>query len=285
MSAEQDLTILFADVVGSTQLYEEMGDEAARETVQSCVDIMKAATTEFNGTVIKTMGDEVMATFEDPGEAIESASQMQSRISDLAAADGSSVAIRIGCHYGSVVVEDNDVFGSAVHTANRMTSQAKARQIITTADTVELLNGAAKELVRQIGVTTPRGQTEEVALYEILWQPEDATSMLPEIDVNTRSAQVAGKLRLLFQGQEVQMGPDGLLTATLGRADDNAVTIKGNLISRLHARIDLKRSRFVLMDESSIDDMVQNGIIDQVILTTQRMTIMDIVHYEQTFKQ
>ena len=57
------VTILFADVVGSTRLYEELGDDAARETVQRCVEIMKDATDQYGGTVIKTIGDEVMSTF------------------------------------------------------------------------------------------------------------------------------------------------------------------------------------------------------------------------------
>jgi class 3 adenylate cyclase len=63
MGTDKELAILFADVVGSTQLYESLGDDAARETVQRCVDCMKAATLDFGGDVIKTMGDEVMSTF------------------------------------------------------------------------------------------------------------------------------------------------------------------------------------------------------------------------------
>ena len=61
---ETYVTILFADVVGSTHLYEVLGDDAARETVRQCVEIMKQATEEYGGSVIKTMGDEVMSTFQ-----------------------------------------------------------------------------------------------------------------------------------------------------------------------------------------------------------------------------
>jgi len=252
MGREQELAILFADVVGSTQLYEALGDEVARETVQTCVDAMKQSTEKFGGSVIKTMGDEVMATFPSADDAMNAATQMQKAITNKPAVgtDDIRVAIRIGCHFGHVVVEDRDIFGAAVHTANRMTSQAKAGQIITTAVTVEQLSGDWQSLVRQIGVTTLRGQSDEVALYEVLWQPEDATNVLPEIDWKKDKPKV-GQLTLRFRGRELVMQDGGTRGVTLGRGDDNDLTIKGNLISRLHARIELNRSRFVLIDEST----------------------------------
>ena len=252
MGREQELAILFADVVGSTQLYEALGDEVARETVQTCVDAMKQSTEKFGGSVIKTMGDEVMATFPSADDAMNAATQMQKAITNKPAigTDDIRVAIRIGCHFGHVVVEDRDIFGAAVHTANRMTSQAKAGQIITTAVTVEQLSGDWQSLVRQIGVTTLRGQSDEVALYEVLWQPEDATNVLPEIDWKKDKPKV-GQLTLRFRGREFVMQDGGTRGVTLGRGDDNDLTVKGNLISRLHARIELNRSRFVLIDEST----------------------------------
>ena len=252
MGREQELAILFADVVGSTQLYEALGDEVARETVQACVDAMKQSTEKFGGSVIKTMGDEVMATFPSADDAMNAATQMQKAITNKPAmgTDDIRVAIRIGCHFGHVVVEDRDIFGAAVHTANRMTSQAKAGQIITTAVTVEQLSGDWQSLVRQIGVTTLRGQSDEVALYEVLWQPEDATNVLPEIDWKKDKPKV-GQLTLRFRGREFVMQDGGTRGVTLGRGDDNDLTIKGNLISRLHARIELNRTRFVLIDEST----------------------------------
>ena len=93
--------------------------------------------------------------------------------------DGQPVAIRIGCHFGPVMLENRDVFGAAVHTANRMTSQAKAGQIVTTAATVDKLSPEWRASCRQIDVATLKGQGNEVALYEVLWQTEDVTSMVP----------------------------------------------------------------------------------------------------------
>ena len=256
---ETQVAILFADVVGSTHLYDSMGDESARETVQQCVDIMKQATDQYGGSVIKTMGDEVMSTFPSADDAMNAASQMQQRITNnpQVGADGVHVSIRIGCHFGSVVVADRDIFGAAVHTANRMTSQAKAGQIITTAVTVEQLSAAWKALVRQIDVAIVKGQSDEVAVFEVLWQPEDATSMLPSIKLQSPQSAVTRKLNLQVGDQFVMMGEGSLTNATMGRADQNDVVVKGKLISRVHARIEMVKNRFVLVDESTNGTFVQ----------------------------
>ena len=259
VAGETEVTILFADVVGSTQLYEAMGDEGARATVQKCVDIMKEATDQYGGSVIKTMGDEVMSTFPSADDAMNAGSQMQKRITnnDQLTDDGVPVAIRIGCHFGPVVVEDRDIFGAAVHTANRMTSQAKAGQIITTAITVEQLSGEWRSLVRQIDIARMRGQSNEVAVYEVLWQPEEATRMLPSIKLESSEEAPNLQLRLSFGGKEVVMVTNSKVKATLGRADENDLVIKGKLISRIHARVEITKRHITLTDESTNGTFVQ----------------------------
>jgi len=256
---ETYVTILFADVVGSTHLYEALGDDGARETVRKCVEIMKEATEQYGGSVIKTMGDEVMSTFPSADDAMNAASQMQKRITnnDALTAESTHVSIRIGSHYGAVVVEDRDIFGAAVHTANRMTSQAKAGQIITTAVTVEQLGSGWRALVRQIDVATVRGQSDEVAVFEVLWQPEEATSMLPSIKMDALPDRVINKLHLYFGDKEVILAEGDLVNVTLGRADENHVVVKGKLISRVHARIECSKNRFMLIDESTNGTFVQ----------------------------
>jgi len=251
---ETKVTILFADVVGSTQLYESLGDDAARATVQRCLAEMREATDHFGGTVIKTIGDEVLCTFDSADDAVSAASQMQQRITsnpDIGS-EGTHVAIRVGCHYGPVVAEDRDIYGAAVVTANRMTSQAKAGQILTTAHMVEQLGPAWRGLVRQIDFSTPRGQSDEIAVFEVLWQPEEATSMLPSINVTAgHTTESTRRLRLRFNGAELLVGEPGCMNISMGRADENDLVVKGNLISRVHARIEFSKSRFLLIDEST----------------------------------
>jgi len=241
MDKEIELAIVFADVVGSTKLYELLGDARARDMVGICIDVMRAATDQNHGTVIKTMGDEVMATFPTADDALNAAAQMQKQIvlHPQLKVDEQTVAIRIGCNFGPV--------------ANRMTSQAKAGQIITTATMVERLSSDWRASVRQIDIATLKGRSSEVALFEVLWQTEDITSMVPSIAITSRERERANKtqrLRLRYQGQEVVVD-DGRANITIGRAEENDLVVKGNLISRLHARVEINRNKFMLIDQST----------------------------------
>jgi class 3 adenylate cyclase len=274
MGKDIELAILFADVVGSTRLFEAMGDLRARDMVSTCIDVMREATEQHHGTLIKTIGDEVMSTFPTADDALNAAGQMQKQIAAHTElrVEGQPVSIRIGCHYGSVVLENRDVFGASVHTANRMTSQAKAGQIITTSATVERLSPEWRASVRQIDVATIRGQGGEVALYEVLWQTEDVTSMLPAIALNGRDARRPRRLRLLVQELEVILDEQRPHVA-IGRADDNDIVIRGNLISRLHARIEFSRNRFTLTDQSTNGTFVQISGEEEAFVRRDSMPI------------
>lgn len=258
MARDLEVAILFADVVGSTRLYDEFGDTKASETVAHCLDVMKDATHQFNGTVIKTIGDEVMSTFSSVDEAMGAASQMQARISGNTDDDPERipVMIRIGCHYGPVVEETNDIFGAAVHTANRMTSQAKAKQIIISGSTVQQMSPEWQIQTRQIDVATGRGRLDEVALFELLWQPDEATSMLPTIEWQNKTVGLS-RLTLTFRNKSVIVN-EQKKSINMGRADDNDVVVKGNLISRIHAKIEMRRGKFLLIDQSTNGTFLEN---------------------------
>ncbi len=252
MNNDSELAVLFADVVGSTELYEALGDLKARDTVADCITVMRQATEEHSGRVIKTIGDEIMATFPRADDALNAAREMQAAISqgEAVSVEGAPLAIRIGCDFGPVVEEERDVFGSTVHTANRMTSQAKASQILTTSNIVAHLGPEWRRSVRQIDLAPIKGKRGDVAMFEALWQSEDITSMLPTINWESRQPKARGRMRLTYQGTEVVVGPEQA-QVTLGRSDDNELVIKGNLISRLHSRVEMSRDKFMLVDQST----------------------------------
>lgn len=274
MPRDIEVAVLFADVVGSTRLFELLGDVRARDMIATCIDLMRTATEKNSGTVIKTMGDEVMSTFPSADEALSAAAQMQRQIAahSQLKIDGHPVAIRIGCHYGPVVLENRDVFGSTVHTANRMTSQAKAGQIVTTAATVAQLTSEWRAAVRQIDVATLRGQGNEVALFEVLWQPEDVTSMLPQIAIGTAAPKKASRLRLRVADHEIIVD-ESRPQVVMGRAEDSDLVVKGHLISRLHARIEVSRDKFMLIDQSTNGTFVQTVGGEDAFLRRDSMQI------------
>ena len=251
MGEEVEVAVLFADVVGSTRLYERMGDQRARDMVGTCIEVMRGATEEHGGTVVKTMGDEVMATFPSPDQALNAAAQMQKEIVSHSRlhVEGPPVAIRIGCHFGPVMSESQDIFGVTVHTANRMTSQAKAGQVIITEATVRQLSPQWHSVCRLIDNAPIKGQGNEVPLYEVLWQAEDATSMVRTVPL-TSDQSYSVRLRLWWLDRELVVDEQHS-SLTIGRADENDLVVKGSLISRLHARIEFVRHKFMLIDHST----------------------------------
>ncbi|HEV2333128.1 MAG TPA: adenylate/guanylate cyclase domain-containing protein [Gammaproteobacteria bacterium] len=246
---ETKLTILFADVCGSTKLYETLGDNIARDTVAKCVSIMGEETQRQSGRVVKTIGDEVMSVFEDPSAAADAAGGMQERISSGLVVQGKSIAIRVGFHFGPVIVEtDGDVYGDAVNTAARMAGQAKAGQILTTASTVEKMSDIWKASTRQIDRAAVKGKKDEIDMIEILWQREDVTRMSTSFKPASAEAKKA-KLMLRYRDQSVEVNESNS-SVVMGRADENDLVVKNTLISRLHARIEYRKGNFVLVDQS-----------------------------------
>jgi class 3 adenylate cyclase len=266
MTKDLEVAILFADVVGSTQLYDKYGDTKASETVAHCLEVMKDATYQFDGTVIKTIGDEVMSTFPTVDDAMGAAAQMQARISADSEEDEDRipVSIRIGCHFGPVVQEQNDIFGAAVHTANRMTSQAKAKQIVMSGATVEQMTEKWQAQTRQIDIATVRGRIDEVALYELIWQPDEATSMVPTLEMTSKKKN-GGRLVLTFREKTVEVN-DKRTSINLGRGDDNDLVVKGNLISRIHAKIEKRRGKFMLVDQSTNGTFLESANGDETFV-------------------
>jgi len=246
---ETKLTILFADVCGSTKLYETMGDTIARETVAKCVTIMDEETKRQSGRVVKTIGDEVMSVFEDPTSAADAASGMQERISAGLVVQGKNISIRVGFHFGPVIVEtDGDVYGDAVNTAARMAGQAKPGQTLTTAATMEKLSDVWQASTRQIDRAAVKGKKDEIDMIELLWQREDVTRMSTSFKPTGDAAKKA-KLTLRYRDQSVEVN-ELHSAVVMGRADENDLVVKNTLISRMHARIELRKGNFVLVDQS-----------------------------------
>lgn len=247
MANDKQLAILFADVCGSTKLYETIGDAKARETIARCINIMTEATERNSGRLIKTIGDEVMVTFDAVDDAAQAGSEMQENITDGLMVDGRQIQIRVGFHFGPTILDKGDVFGDAVNTAARMAGQAKAGQILTTSSTVALLGPLWEDSVRQIDRAAVKGKKDEIEIYELLWQREDVTRMAT-VGWSAAPEQKC-KLVLEYQGQVIEVSEDRP-TVVMGRADQNDLVVKHNLISRLHARVEFRKGNFILTDQS-----------------------------------
>src|SRR6185369_2722868 len=105
-----NLAILFADVSGSTRLYETLGDAQARAIVERCLDVVAAVCKEQGGSVIKTIGDEMMTTYPHADNAARAARDIQLKIAEMATESGNPVSMHVGFHFGPVIANDGDVY-------------------------------------------------------------------------------------------------------------------------------------------------------------------------------
>jgi adenylate cyclase len=245
-SATRSLAILFADVTGSTKLYETLGDVEALETIGRCLDIIRLVCEDHGGRIIKTIGDGSMAVFPLPANAAYASIVMHTEISKQRTSHGVPLSIHTGFHYGPILGGDADVFGDAVNVAARLSSLAKAGQTLVSAHTFEVLSPALRARMRDQDVHTVKGKQEDIAIYELLWQEseEELTTL------STRTAARPAHLRLAHGDRTIELDQTSS-ALTVGRDASSDVVIADRKASRLHARIERHRDKFVLIDLSS----------------------------------
>jgi hypothetical protein len=118
-------------------------------------------------------------------------------------------------------------------------------------------------------------QGAEVMLYEAIWQTDDITSMLPSIHLGAGADRKALRLRLVLPDRELVLDETRAQIA-IGRADENDVIIRGNLISRIHARIELARSKFLLIDQSTNGTFVTSVNGEEAFVRRDSMTLKGV---------
>jgi class 3 adenylate cyclase len=133
--AIDNVTLMFTDLAGSTALYERIGDGPAYRLVRDHFAFLAAAVRRHDGTLVKTIGDAVMAGFADPADAVRAALEVQDTVSAFNARRGEqAITIKIGLHGGpciAVTMNDRlDYFGSTVNTAARLQGQSHGGDIV-----------------------------------------------------------------------------------------------------------------------------------------------------------
>lgn len=239
--------VLFADIAGSTRLYDTLGDAQAKRMIDECLEVMRVATARYGGRVVKTIGDEVMCVLPDADSTCLAATDMQLKITSLPAAAGVQRAIRAGFHVGVVIEENNDVFGDTVNLAARMAGLAKGNQIMTTRVAVDMLSPMLRSGTRPIAALSVKGKGDDVEVCEVLWQPTE------ELTMATPSALAAAghvELQLRHAGK-VHRLTQANVGVFLGRDVSCEILVADRMASRVHARVELRRGKFYLIDQST----------------------------------
>lgn len=168
------ITIVFTDMVGSTDLTHAIGDEAAQEAVRAHNAIVRSALARFDGNEVKHTGDGIMATFPVTANAVAAAVQIQQGIAEHnEARPDMPIKLRVGLNSGEPIAEDNDYFGATVQLASRLCNAADEQQIVCAAIVRDLCAGKAFTF-KPLGPLQLKGVRDAVEAYEIGWSTADS---------------------------------------------------------------------------------------------------------------
>ena len=251
MSVES-AAIMFSDVSGSSRLFKQVGDAQARAIISKVVAMMMEKTKQQNGTVIKTIGDEVMASFPSAQDALEAAIAIQKDISTKYY--GAPLTIRIGFHFGAVIKEAGDVYGEAVNDAADLVKIAKGGQIITSEQTKMALPEMLQSKLHRFDEIRLKGGKETATIYRVEWedkQESNATMFMAAIDTSAfhEEAEVS-MLILVYDDATIELSKVDM-PFSIGRSAEADLTVQFNMASRDHCTIDYRRGKFVLTDKST----------------------------------
>lgn len=213
----EQVTLLFTDLVSSTEMAQRLGEEGAEAFRRVHFALLRTAFGPHGGREVKNLGDGLMVAFAEESEALSAAVGMQRAVADHNRSGGEPFAIRVGLQAGKAVPEDGDYFGAPVIVAKRLCDRAVAAQILTTHDVT------GPHPVREIGALRLKGITDPVPSVEVMW---DGIARTPQPDAAPSITVV--RPPTLAPPPDQFFGRDGEMAALTGMLQRNRlVTIVG----------------------------------------------------------
>lgn len=250
-------TVVFADLSGSTALYETWGNVRATAEVTRLTQWICEVVQAHGGRVVKKLGDGVLGVFSQAAQAVAGAAQLQR---SLPHAGSNGMQMRVGVASGEVLEVDGDTYGDAVNVASRLCERAGVREIWTTDVTAVDAGAVPRIQFRKLGVFEMRGKAEPLVVYLADWhEDEPSDSLTVQAALTTAIAPLdsgLGSLKLSWFG-EVRQFSSTETPLHVGRSQDAQLCINDPRVSRLHIRIDWRSSGFMLTDLSSFGTWVR----------------------------
>jgi class 3 adenylate cyclase len=170
----KSIAVLFTDLVGSTKYFKEYGDKAGRTMLQEHYEIATPIINEYGGKLIKALGDSVMASFVNPLEAFKSAIKMQQQfqIYNQGKDTQDRVHVRIGLHYGNVIVEEKDIYGDVVNVASKLTNMSEGGQIYISREVYEHVKHSPSVHFESAKILHKNNIPKDLIAYKVIWDGE-----------------------------------------------------------------------------------------------------------------
>jgi len=172
------VAILFTDLVGSTEVLDRLGDDAAEELRRAHFLLLREVLAETDGAEIKTLGDGLMASFASPVQAVACAIGMQRAIQEHNRAEPKrTLQVRIGLHAGDPVRDEDDLHGTAVVVAKRLCDQAEGGQILASELVAALVGTRGDFRFRSAGHRKLKGLSQPTAAVTVEWRDAEPSGL------------------------------------------------------------------------------------------------------------
>ena len=256
MTRISERTVLFADLRGSTSLYEVLGNAEATSVVTHTVATVARAVPACGGQVIKTLGDGLMAVFDDSSQGMLAAQQMHEDLDHLvtrgrergASAGLRGLRLQVALARGEVVEMAGDCYGDAVNVAARLLDHAGDNETLTTATVFSAQDAENSARFRSLDRVQLRGRVEPVHVYLLEGRRFGDTAATAYGDLLPTTTEPEGIRLAWLDLNRVYAGPS--LPVVLGRSPQATYCIDDSRVSRSHARIDWHGGAFQLTDLS-----------------------------------
>ncbi|MBL0085962.1 MAG: adenylate/guanylate cyclase domain-containing protein [Ideonella sp.] len=257
MTRISERSVLFADLRGSTALYETLGNAEATSVVTHTVNTVARAVQPFGGQVIKTLGDGLMAVFDEPAQGIRAAQRMHDDLELLvgrgrergASAGLRSLRLQVALARGEVVEMAGDCYGDAVNVAARLLDHAGDNETLVTAEVMAGLGPAMQRRFRSLDWVHLRGRAEPVHVHVMGGvRGGDTQGAATQFGAVAPTLEPEG-VRLswldisdVFDGERMPV--------VLGRSAQAHFRVEDSRVSRSHARLDWHGGVFQITDLS-----------------------------------
>ena len=266
-----EVTVVFADLTGSTGVFESLGNAKATQAITRLTQWAGKVCESQGGRVIKYLGDGVLMVFSSNTAAIDATTEMQRVHTKRVATwpEQLKMRLQIGMARGEIVEQDGDCFGDAVNVAARLSDLSGPDQILASEPVIAQLPADTLVRARSLGALDIRGRHEACVVYRVEWQAEMLSDFLTVPASLTPSPFVKpvpqqGSIRLSWLDVDASFSSDDL-PIYLGRDGEAQFVVNDPRVSRLHARIFWRAGKFYLEDVSSYGTWVRFAESDAII--------------------
>lgn len=257
-------TVVFADLMGSTGVFETIGSARASRVVTGLTQWIGDICVSHNGKVVKTLGDGVLAVFPHAPDAISAVVEMQrDHQKRIANASGATrMPIRIGVARGEVEFVDGDCYGDAVNVASRLSDLSGPHQIWANSSSLEESVESDGVRFRPLGPITIRGRAEPCSVFQVEWHENISSDFLTmQATLDSQRGQIekdllGGEIELAWVDVRKRFR-SSQLPIHIGRVSQAEFVVNDPRVSRAHARIDWRNGSILLVDVSTYGTWVR----------------------------